>query len=252
MGGGAMGAVEKSLALLRTVDREGGSGLGVSELARRTGIAKSTVFRLVHTLERSQALERVGDRYRLGNWLGDALAIPTSPEVDRVQVAVTPFLAVLFERSRQTVHLAVADGPEILFLNKLHGLHRVASPSRIGGHAPAYCTSLGKVLAAFTPGMPELVAAQLMVPWTPSTNTDPDRWLAEMAGIRSARLAVDDQEYVAGVASVASVVTAADGRAVASLCVTGPRDEVVGAGYRGLVQDVCARATRAYRAQQPT
>lgn len=240
-------AVEKAVALLRTVDRHSASGLGVSDLARRTGIAKSTVFRLVRTLEGVGALERVGERYRLRSLLGESLGIPDSSEVERVQVSVTPFLAALYERSRQTVQLAVLDGLQVCFLNKLHGLHRVPSPSRIGGRVPAHCTSLGKALLAFTPGSAERAAEAELVGWTPATITDHERLYAELATVRRTRLGIDVEETVRGVASVASVVVNADGRAVASLCVTGPRAEIVGPGFEPLVLEVCARASRAYQ-----
>lgn len=240
-------AIEKAIDLLRTVDRHGDTGLGVSELARRCGLAKSTVFRIAGTLEAAGALERVGDRYRSGTLLGDHLGIPDSPVVERVQIAVTPFLATLYERSRQTVQLAVLDGPQVCFVNKLHGLHRVASPSRIGGRAPVHCTSIGKVMLAFAPDPLSEVVARDLPAWTPNTITDPERLYAELAKSRRSRIGTDDEEYVRGVASIASVVTDTDDRTVAALCVTGPRPEIVGAGYERLVLDVCARASRAYR-----
>lgn len=245
-------AVEKAVEVLRSVDRHGATGIGVSDLSRHTGFAKSTVFRLARTLEETGVLERVGDRYRVGELFGDPGGIPDSPTVERVQVVLTPFLAALYERSRQTVQLAVLDGTSVCFLNKLHGLHRVASPSRIGGRAPAYCTSLGKAMLAFRPDLVDEVCAAGLTSWTPRTATDPEHLRAELAAVRRSRIGTDDQEYVRGVASIASVVTDTEDRAVASLCVTGPWDEIVDARYGPLVLDVCARATRAYRRASTT
>lgn len=246
----SMTSVEKALALIAAVASRGHESPAVSELARRTGLSKSTAFRLLNTLERGRALERVGDGYHLGPLLGANLTLPTDPQTERVQVMVTPFLAALYERTRQTVQLAVLEDDGILFLNKLHGLHRVPSPSRIGASAPAHCTSLGKVLMAFDRQARERILARPLDRWTTRTVTDPEILLRQISTAERTRIGVDDGEYVAGVASIASVVTDSQGMPVASLCVTGPSRQIIGQGYERAVLEVCAMASRAYGAGQ--
>ncbi|UUZ45993.2 IclR family transcriptional regulator [Janibacter limosus] len=231
--------------LLAMVDQFGGDGLGVSELARRTDIPKSTVFRLLHTLENSGAVERRGEHYRTG-----PLSAPTGPARRPARRqgadATDPLLSVLYEQTRETSQLGVLRDGELLFLNKLHGVHRAHSPSRIGGRAPAHATSLGKVLMAFDRESADRVCASELVAFTDRTITDGEALRVELAKVARTRIGVDDNEYVEGVSSVAGVVTDAAGRPVASLALTGPTT-VARAGYEQLLLDVCARASAAMR-----
>lgn len=239
-------AVERALRLLAEVDQFGSGELGVSELAHRTGIPKSTAFRLLHTLETSGAIQRSGNGFRTGPLFGDNLALPTDPWISRVQVVLTPFLSVLYEATRETCQLTVLQQDEVLFLNKLHGVHRAHSPSRIGGRAPAHCTSLGKVLLAFDRAAADRVCESELPAFTDRTITDGDELRVELSRVARTRIGVDDNEYVEGVSSVASIVLDADGHPCASLALTGPT-EVAAAGYEQLLLGVCARASAAMR-----
>ena len=239
-------SVERAVQLLAAIDQFGVEGLGVSELARRTGIAKSTVFRLLGTLEATGAVERRGDHYRTGPLFGTYYSLPDDPLVHKVQVRLTPFLSVLYERTRETCQLGVLRDDELLFLNKLHGVHRANSPSRIGGRAPVHATSLGKVLLAFDREAADRVCEAELIPFTESTITDGETLRMELVRAARTRIGIDDNEYVEGVSSVASVVLDEDGSPVASLALTGPLS-VARAGYEQLLLDVCARASAAMR-----
>lgn len=240
-------AVQKAIELLQIVEREGGIGLGISELARRAGLPKSTTYRLLHTLESSRALSSVDGHFRLGPFLNDSLSIPHSEAVDRVQRVVTPFLAALFEQTRMTVQMAAALDGEIVFLNKLHGVHRVPSPSRIGGRAPVHCTSLGKVLLAFDREALDRACAGELQRWTTRTITDPDDLRRHILRVRRTRIGRDDGELLDNVGSVASIVVGEREEPVAALAVTGPRSEVRAGRFDAIVLEVCARASAAYR-----
>lgn len=237
-------SVDRAVQLLATIDQFGSDGLGVSALSRRTGIPKSTVFRLLHTLEASGAVERHEDRYRTGPLFVTHLALPDDPQITRIQVRLTPFLSVLYEQTRETCQLGVLEGGEVLFLNKLHGVHRAHSPSRIGGRAPAHATSLGKALLAFDREAADRACASELTGFTDRTITDGEALRVELTKVAKSRIGVDDSEYVEGVSSVASVVTDADGQPWASFGITGPRD-VATAGHERLLLDVCARASAA-------
>lgn len=245
MVGETVTSVRRAVQIVRLVSEVGPDGLGVSEIARRTGLAKSTVFRLLATLEETRAMERADEGYRLGDLFTPGRLIPTVPAVERVQVVVTPFLSALYEATRHTCQLAVLDGRDVVFLNKLHGIHRVPSPSRIGGRIPAHCTSLGKVLLAFDRPAADVVCGGPLTALTRRTITDPDALRVELARAARTRIGQDDEETVDGVGSLASVVTDADGRPAAAMCVSGPREVVLGAGYERVVRDVCLRASRA-------
>lgn len=240
-------SVRKALLLIQTIEHHAEVGLGVSELARRAELPKSTAFRLLHTLEEEGAVVSVNGHYRLGPLVADTLSIPSSPVIDRVQRVVTPFLAALFEQTRMTVQLAAPVAGEIVFLNKLHGVHRVASPSRIGGRAPAHCTSLGKALLAYDPEALDRLCETELIPWTTRTITDPSDLRRHILRIRRTRIARDDGEYLDDVASVSSVVTDEHNKPVAALAVTGSRAAVPRGRFDAILLEVCARASAAYR-----
>ena len=152
-------AVDKALALLDAFGEEHTTGGGVSELARRTNLSKSTAFRVLAMLERNGAVERAGIQYRLGPFVQRLSAPKATSEDTLVRDTLTPFLVNLYERTRHTVHLAVLERTDVIYLNKLHGLHQVPSPSRVGGRIPAYCTAVGKALLAYHPDEMEEVLA---------------------------------------------------------------------------------------------
>ncbi|MEL4503373.1 IclR family transcriptional regulator [Luteococcus sp. H138] len=239
-------AVDKAFALLAAFDGDPTVGVGVSELARRAKLSKSTAFRLLGMLERNGAVERDGSSYRLGPALQDLASPVPMPEVDLVRDSLTPFLAHLYERTRQTVHLAVLDGPNVVFLNKLHGLQYVASPTRIGGRFPAYSSAAGKVMLAHDPLLANQVLAGDLTAFTPHTLTSPVRLRAELERIRMEGIAYDREESVLGLTSIACAVTSPSGAAVASLCISGAIGRFNPRAQEPVLRTVCGEASKAY------
>ena len=215
-------AVEKALSLLEAFGADANTGLGVSALARRAGLSKSTAFRLLAMLERKRAVERAGTAYRLGPLLHDLGAGAEQPVHEAVRDLLTPYLAELYEQTHQTVHLAVLSGKDIVYLNKLQGHRRVRTPSKINGRLPAYCTGVGKVLLARTPEAAESTLRSRLVGWTPNTITDPHVLEAELERIREGGIAYDDGESMTDLICVAAAVNGPNGP-VAALSVSGPR-----------------------------
>ncbi|OYO05862.1 IclR family transcriptional regulator [Enemella evansiae] len=242
-------AVDKALALLGAFGKEAESGVGVSELARRTDLSKSTAFRVLGMLERNGAVERAGSNYRLGPLLTELTAPVLLPEVEEVRDVLTPFLAHLYERTRQTVHLAMLDGTDVVYLNKLHGLHQVPSPSRIGGRIPAYCTAVGKVLLSHDPELIEQVLGGELPQWTPNTVTDPGQVRSELAHIRRSGIAFDREEIRMGLNCVAAPVLSATGTPVAALSVSGPTQHFDPRSQADALREVCVKASQAYAAR---
>lgn len=207
--------VDRAFAVLRATAT--GAGRTLSEIARGTGLPKSTVSRMLTALERNGAVARVGDSYRLGPLVQELDPLPRSPEIERLQVALTPYLAQLFEATRATVHLATLHGDEVVYLNKLHGPNPIPSPSRIGGGLPAYCTGVGKAMLAFDPEAADRVSSGPFVAWTATTLPDAEALAVELAEIRRRRRAIDRAELTEGLYCVAAPVFDPDGRPVAAL-----------------------------------
>lgn len=240
--------VDRAFEVLRVT--AAATGMTLSEIARETGLAKSTALRLLTALERNDAVTRIGQRYRLGPLVHELDPIPASPEYERIRRVLTPFLAHLFEATRATVHLATLHGDEVVYLNKLHGPRPIPSPSRIGGGLPAYCTGVGKAMLAFDEDAAGRVALGPMVAWTETTLTSPDALAMELGEIRRKKRAVDRAELTPGLYCVAAPVFdddeegAGGTRAVAALSASAA-DESALARLEPLVTRVAAAAGRA-------
>ena len=122
--------VGRVLALL-TAFRPGDAELTLAELHRRTGIAKPTAHRLLAELSGWDMVERTPTGIRLGMRLFELGQLV--PGQRGLLDAAAPFLADLFEATLETVHLAVPDGVEVVYVQKLDGRRGPRVPSRVGG-----------------------------------------------------------------------------------------------------------------------
>jgi DNA-binding IclR family transcriptional regulator len=206
---------------LLTAFRPGDGELTLAELARRTGIAKPTAHRLLGELAEWGAVERTPNgALRLGLRLFE-LGQLVPRQRDLLDVGA-PFLADLFEATRETVHLAVPDGTDVVYVQKLTVSGSPDIPSRLGGRMPAYCTGVGKALLAFSP--PERLAAVVAAGLprrTPRTVIAPGLLHAELDTVRRRGIAEEHEESAAGIACVAAPVLGIDGHAVAAVSITG-------------------------------
>lgn len=238
-------AVDKAMDLLKAFGDEATTGVGVSELARRADLSKSTAFRVLASLQVNGAVQRAGNAYRLGKMIQDLGMTQESDLHARLRDALTPYLVNLYELTRQTVHLAVLQGTDVVYLNKLYGQLSVRSPSRIGGRAPSYCTAVGKVLLAHTPSAASAVMEQELYAWTEKTITDPDKLAVELSQVRQANLAFDREEILMGLNCVGAPVFNATGQVVAALSVSGPAGKFIPESQTSILRKVCYEASRA-------
>jgi DNA-binding IclR family transcriptional regulator len=244
-------AVDKALTLLKQLaehDRE----IGVSELARRTGLTKSTAFRLLGILQRNDLVERVGSNYRLGTQLFDIGTRVYGPTSVLLRERLLPHLADLYELTHETVHLAVLHDTDIVYVNKIHGHRATRSPSRIGARMPAYCTGVGKALLAFDHDAAEAAIAAGLHGRTEYTVTDPASFRAELHRIRQDGVAYDREEAALGLACVAVPIMGLGGQPVAALSVAGAGNRFDPARFAPALRRVAyeaARAVTAARAQ---
>jgi IclR family acetate operon transcriptional repressor len=209
----------RALALLSEF-RPGEREVGLAELARRSGVAKPTAHRLLAELESWMLVERTGRGYRLGLRLFELGQVV--PRQRDLQETATPFLADLYEATRETVHLAVPDGAEVVYVQKLSAPGAPDIPSRLGGRMPAHCTGVGKALLAFGP--PERLAAVLaagLTRRTPRTVVLPGMLGTQLATIRRRGLAEEHEESGPGIACVAAPVMDSSGVAIAAISITG-------------------------------
>ncbi|WP_026361502.1 IclR family transcriptional regulator [Amycolatopsis nigrescens] len=214
------GLTANRLTALLTAFEPGDDALGVSELARRTALPKSSVHRLVGHLVAAGLLEREQTSVRLGLKLFEIgqLAIRQRGLVDSAR----PYLADLREATRNTVHLAVLEGTEVVYLDVVRGADAPNLPSRIGGRFPAHATGVGKAMLAYAPAsVLDTVLAAGLPRIGPRTITAPGLLRRQLAKVRTDGVAYEREESRAGVTCAASPLLDGQGRAVASISISG-------------------------------
>ncbi|MDO5498612.1 MAG: IclR family transcriptional regulator [Propionibacteriaceae bacterium] len=211
-------SVAKALSLLDCFRRQD-EPMGVTELARRTGLPKSTAFRLLSHLEEMGYVERHGKQYRPG-WL--LFELGTGFDAVRgLRGAALPHMADLFALTRQSVHLGALQQDEIIHVARIRGHTSARSPIRYGGRAPATCSAMGKVLLAHRPGaeITELLGAPLPK-LTRYSITVPAVLLDQLQQARERGYALEQEETGIGLVSVA-VPISYNGRDVAAVALAG-------------------------------
>ncbi|GAA3733227.1 IclR family transcriptional regulator [Spinactinospora alkalitolerans] len=211
----------KKAALLLDCFRPTGGPYRLTELAERTQLPKATVHRLTADLVRLGLLERSGAHYRLGGKLFELGSLV--PRRRDLREAALPFLQDLFEATRETVHLGIREGHDVVYIERIHGHDPLPLPSRIGGRLPLTCTGVGKALLAFSGAkLTEEVLAAPLPTLTPHSVTDPVRLRTTIEQVQVSGLAYEEQEAALGVSCIAAPVFA-DGSAAAALSVAVPR-----------------------------
>ncbi|MFC5751492.1 IclR family transcriptional regulator [Actinomadura rugatobispora] len=221
--------MSQSLARALRILAELGEGpRTLDELAATLGVHKTTVLRLLRTLEQERfAYRDDAHRFHLGSRLfslsGAAL------EQRGVRDVAAPHLAGLNDLTGQTVHLGVYEGGEVVYLDKYDSRHAIRMYSRVGLRMPLHATAIAKVLLADLPEpRRRRVAADIdYVPHTGNTITDPAALLDELSRVAAQGYAVDDAEHETFIRCIAVPIRDAEGRAIAAVSISVP-DVVLG------------------------
>jgi DNA-binding IclR family transcriptional regulator len=189
--------------------------LTLTELARRAEIPVPTAHRLVGELVAGGALQRLDDgRYVVGRLLWGAGLL--APLQGRLREMAEPFLHDVYAATLATVHLAVRDGAEVLYLHRMQGRASVPIVSTVGTRLPMHATGVGKVLLAHAPAdVRDRVFASL-TRITPYTITRPDVLQAQLDRIRRDGVATTSEEMSLGACSLAVPVVRSSDDAVAA------------------------------------
>lgn len=197
--------------------------LGISVLAQRLGLAKSTVHRLVSTLTAEGLLEQNEStgKYRLG------LELFAMGALVRRQMNIgtlsLPYLHKLRSATSETVHLAALDQQHIIYLYNLESDHAIRERSYIGARKPAYCSSEGRVLLAHLDRSQLIEHLPHPLPErTPNTCTHLPSLLKQLEQVAQQGYAEDDEETELGVRSLAAPIYNADSKVIAAVGIAGP------------------------------
>ena len=237
-------AIERAVSILNAFSAEDPE-LGVTDLADRLGLHKSTVHRFLVNLEAAGLVERDRrtSRYRLGLRIFELGGLVLQ-QMNLWDEAL-PFLEGLVRDSGETGHLAVLDGGEAVYIEKVEARRALRIPSAIGRGYPAHATSLGKVLLAFLErdAVERIVDDRGLHRCTPKTITDPDALWDALDDIREQGFAVDDEEYEEGLRCIGAPIVGHTGQVVAALGIGGPVTRVTPQRVEELAQLVMSAAT---------
>jgi DNA-binding IclR family transcriptional regulator len=230
-----LSSVRNAARLLKVfLSRE--ESIGVSDLARRLALGKSTVHRLLTTLAAEGLIEQdpATGGYRLGLVvfeLGEAVRVHLD-----LHAAAGPVLASLREQTGESSQVGVLDGTQVVYVDRLESSQSLRLFTETGRRVPAHCTSSGKVLMAHLadPELTRLLAGSELIAHTPHTVTDACALRAELQRVRRRGWAEAVNERELGVASVAGPVRDARGTVIAAVSIGAPVIRLAAARRREL------------------
>lgn len=221
-----LGSVANAARVLKSFgpnDRE----WGVSDLARHLDIAKSTAHRLLATLTDEGLLEQDpgSGRYRLGLAVFDMAAAAQSTDLHE---AVLSPMTELRNRTGETVQVAVLDGREVVYVERLDSPNTLRLFLEVGRRNDAYSTGCGKALLAFCrpDELDRVLAGWKLSAKTPHTITDVATLRKDLTETRRRGYAINRRESESGVVSIAAPIRDASTRVIAAISVAGPAERL--------------------------
>ncbi len=242
--GGRLSSVTTAIHLLKTFTDED-QELGISEIAIRLGVAKSTVHRLASALLDEGMLHQNPEsgRYSLGMGLFMLGALVRS----RIDVAneSKKILTDFRNEVQENVRLAVLDRNEIVFLHDFEAPVPVRIRSRTGKRQPAYCTAEGLSLMSGLrePRLSEILAMP-RAKYTENTVIDEEEIRQRIKSVKRKGFCFEDEEFEIGTRTVAAPVFGDEGSIIAAIGVAGPRSRIRKSQSVRLAQKVIATADK--------
>lgn len=220
---GTVQSLRHGLQILRAVAAED-QPVGITEISRTIGLAKSSISRLVATLVEEGFLAREAEtgRYRLstGVW---HLGMRAISGLDIRDIS-RPILRRVHDETQETVHVTImSDDFQMIFLDKTDSTKAVLPNVQIGAPHPAYCSANGKCILAFMPDETlEALFAKELAQHTSSTITTLAEFRPHLESIRRRGYAINNGEYREDVSGVAAPIFDHAGRVVAALGISIP------------------------------
>jgi DNA-binding IclR family transcriptional regulator len=203
----------RALAILAAFENSTGS-LSVARIAQKAHLPLSTTYRLVRELEEWGGLRKGSDgKYQIGFRIWELGQLAGRRLRDRAH----PFLQDLFELTHENVHMAIRDGMQTLYVDKVYGSRKMPVVSRIGGRLPMHATAVGRVLLSAQPQwfIDAYLQRELEAP-TPKTITDPKLLADIITDVQRDGFSVTHEQMRVGMLSMALPVHY-NGQVVASV-----------------------------------
>ncbi|MCL9793932.1 IclR family transcriptional regulator [Frankia sp. AgKG'84/4] len=227
------------------------SALTLTQLARRAGLPLTTTHRLAGELVENGLLERdCAGAFHIGLRLWEIASL--APRGLGLRELALPYMEDLFAVVQNNVQLAVRDGVESVWIERLGGCNAVPLLTRVGGRFPLHPTGAGRVLLAHAPAeLQEEVLAAPLARYTPLTITGPRELRCLLADVRAHGFAVNDRQVSPDTFSVGAPVRGATGDVVAAVSVVVPASSACTAALVPVVQATARAISRAVCAAAP-
>lgn len=202
---------------------DGPGRLTLAQIVRRTGLPRSSAHRMLKRLVKLRWLRRSGRDYELGMRLVELGSLAVYQ--DRLVRAATPLLGELHRATGLVVHLAVLDGGDVVYLEKIGDRMSNVIPTRVGGRQPAHCTAIGKAILAYGDEEADIDLRARLTRYSISTTS---QLAAELANVRARGVAFEREESLLGFGCVAAPIGSPGERvkAVAAVSVCGPMNRM--------------------------
>jgi IclR family acetate operon transcriptional repressor len=237
-------SLTRAFDILRAVS-SAADGRPLHEIARQVDLPRSTVSRMLATLEKIGAVERVTEPegFRIG---AEIVALAAQVAYPRNLVAIAhPYLQELAQTAGETVSLGVLDGDQVYYIDQIHSRHNIRLKDWTGHRLPLYATADGKLfLAYWSDSALDAYLHDPLYAHAPNTITDPVLLRQELAYIRSQGYAWNNREYDPDLIGLAAPILDESGQIVASLCMFGPFFRFPPAGQREGYIQITADAAR--------
>jgi len=219
--GTSVQSVDRAVSILQILARRG--AVQVTQIATELGVHKSTVFRLLATLESRGLVEQNSERgrYQLGYGVVQLAAGATKKH--DLSLLSRPVCHELAEKVGETVNVVIHDGRKVISIDQVIGSPTVTTVNWVGQRTPMHATSAGKVfLANMPPEQVDAILAEGLESYTPHTVIDPAALKRQLALVRERGYAWSVEEHEIGLAAVAAPIRSMNGEVIAAVAVLGP------------------------------
>jgi IclR family KDG regulon transcriptional repressor len=216
-------AVDRALTVLETL-ASSRRGISLAELSNQTGIPKSSLFRILFTLEQKQYVEQDHEKKKFD--LGLKLFELGHAKIEQIDLSsiATKYLQRVAHEVQESVYLGILDRGEVYLIQRVDSPTVWRMVTRLGHHSPAHCTAIGQVLLADLPEdeLKSFLKENSLQKFTEYTIVSVTKLRKRLAEVRKQGYAVVDREYHPELLTIAAPVRNHTDKAVASLMVALP------------------------------
>ncbi len=220
-------SIEKGMSVLSVIVNSRNIG-GITQISKTLNLSIASVQRITNTFEKLGYLKK--DETTQGFVLGHkawGLGLSIVKDIDLKTVA-HPYLKQLSHEIGETVNLAILDGTDIVYVDRIKTERIININLSIGSRLPLYCTSMGKCLLAFLPDadLSELLNKLEMKPFTSRTITDKGKLLEDLKKVRETGFSLNNKELDIGLRSVAAPIRDESKKVIAAVNIAVPSSRI--------------------------